>query len=57
MLEPAPGDVLIASLGAPAVLALVLLGFVVACARFVQRKQRAHRRLHVAPRPTVRRAA
>ena len=61
MLSPAPGDVMIASLGAPAVLALVLLGLVVVSARWVQRTRRAQRGLHVVqrgtPRSTVQRAA
>ena len=61
MLEPAPRDVVLVSIGAPAVLALVLLAFVVVCARLAQRMRRAHRGLHVVrrslPRPTVRRAA
>jgi hypothetical protein len=60
-LAPAPRDVVIASLGTPAVLALVLLGLVVVSARWVQRRRRAQRGLHVvqrgALRPTVRRAA
>jgi hypothetical protein len=61
MLEPAPRDVVIVSLGTPAVLALVLLALVVVCARWMQRTRHAHRGLHVAhrgtPRSTVSRAA
>jgi hypothetical protein len=61
MLEPAPGAVVIASLGVPAVLALALLALVVVSARWVQRTRRAQRGLHVVQRgisrPTVQRAA
>ena len=60
-LEPTPKDVVLLSIGAPAVVALVLLAFVVVCARLAQQKRSAHRGLHVATRsrlrPKVRRAA
>jgi hypothetical protein len=60
-LEPTPRDVVILSIGAPAVVALVLLAFVVVCVRLAQQKRSTHRGLHIVRRsrlrPKVRRAA
>jgi hypothetical protein len=55
-LEPVPGGVFIVTLDVPLVLALALLGFVV-CARWMRRTRHVRRRLHVAQRSTVSRAA
>jgi hypothetical protein len=38
-LEPTPRDVVLLSIGAPAIVALVLLAFVVACVRLAQQKR------------------
>jgi hypothetical protein len=56
-----PKGVVLLSIGAPALVALVLLAFVVVCARLAQQKRSAHRGLCIVTRsrlrPKVRRAA